>query len=197
MLADALDSALEGQGGGMVMLEQFAVPVEILGGTDGPGNNMYVSPAGGSEGYGVGATVGAKLGAPDKPVVGLVGDGSLYYADSGLWTAAHHRIPVLYVIPNNESYGIVADSYQRSGGLMSQEGEYGFVALQGMDPVGIAEAFGVEGRRVTDESRAESIIAESLDLVAREGRPFLLDVRMPIGLPEGGRVAAQYQMAAD
>ena len=61
---------------------------DILDNTGDPGNNQYIRPAGGSEGYGVGAAIGAKLGAPDKPVVGLVGDGSLYYSDHGLWTAA-------------------------------------------------------------------------------------------------------------
>ncbi len=195
VLADALDAAMEKQGGGLITMEQFAVPIEILGGEDGGGNNVYISPAGGSEGYGAGAVAGAKLGAPNKPVAGLVGDGSLYYADSALWTAAHHSIPVLYVIPNNESYGIVANSFERSGGLMSKNGDYQFVALQGMDPAAIAEGFGVEGRRVTDEASAEAVISESLETVEREGRPMLLDVRMPLGIPEGGSVAPQFRMA--
>ena len=196
VLADALDAAMEKQGGGLITLEQFAVPVEILGGEDGPGNNEYISPAGGSEGYGAGAAVGAKLGAPDKPVAGLVGDGSLYYSDSAIWTAAHHSIPVLYVISNNESYGIVANSFEQSGGEMSRNGDYNFVALQGMDPAAIANAFGVEGRRVTDEATVETVISESLDTVEKEGRPMLLDVRMPLGLPEGGSVAPQFRMAS-
>ncbi len=196
VLADALDAAMEKQGGGLITLEQFAVPVEILGGEDGPGNNEYISPAGGSEGYGAGAAVGAKLGAPDKPVAGLVGDGSLYYSDSAIWTAAHHSIPVLYVISNNESYGIVANSFEQSGGEMSRNGDYNFVALQGMDPAAIANAFGVEGRRVTDEASVEAVISESLDTVEKEGRPMLLDVRMPLGLPEGGSVAPQFRMAS-
>ena len=196
VLADALDAAMEKQGGGLITLEQFAVPVEILGGEDGPGNNEYISPAGGSEGYGAGAVVGAKLGAPDKPVAGLVGDGSLYYSDSAIWTAAHHSIPVLYVISNNESYGIVANSFEQSGGEMSRNGDYNFVALQGMDPAAIANAFGVEGRRVTDEASVEAVISESLDTVEKEGRPMLLDVRMPLGLPEGASVAPQFRMAS-
>ena len=196
VLADALDAAMEKQGGGLITMEQFAVPVDVLGGEDGPGNNEYISPAGGSEGYGAGAVVGAKLGAPDKPVAGLVGDGSLYYSDSAIWTAAHHSIPVLYVISNNESYGIVANSFEQSGGEMSRNGDYNFVALQGMDPAAIANAFGVEGRRVTDEASVEAVISESLDTVEKEGRPMLLDVRMPLGLPEGASVAPQFRMAS-
>jgi thiamine pyrophosphate-dependent acetolactate synthase large subunit-like protein len=73
------------------MIEQFALPLESLGGSPDAGRNVYIRPAGGSEGYGVGAAAGAKLAAPDRPVVGLVGDGSLCYADSGLWTTVHHE----------------------------------------------------------------------------------------------------------
>ena len=80
-LGDALDAALESRGGGLVAIEQFAVAQDILSNSGDAGNNQYIRPAGGSEGYGVGMTIGAKLGAPDKPVVGLVGDGSLYYSD--------------------------------------------------------------------------------------------------------------------
>ena len=100
-LINALDSELERRGGGIVTIEQFAVPQDTHGGDGDPGNNVYIRPAGGSEGYGVGGAIGAKLGAPDTPVVGLVGDGSVYYADSGMWTAVHHRIPVLYVVPKD------------------------------------------------------------------------------------------------
>ena len=158
--------------------------------------NEYIFAAGGSEGYGVGATIGVKLAAPDKPVVGLVGDGSLYYADSGLWTAAHHNVPVLYVISNNGAYGIVADSFGRGAKTMSETGEYAGVVLGGIDPVKIAEAFGVEGLRVDDESRLEDAIAHGLRVNETEARPFLLDVRLPLGLPEGGREAARFRLAS-
>ena len=195
-LGDALDSTLRRAGGGLIAIEQFAVPVNTIGEYGGPDMNEYIFAAGGSEGYGVGATIGVKLAAPDKPVVGLVGDGSLYYADSGLWTAAHHRVPVLYIISNNGAYGIVADSFGRGAKTMSETGEYAGVVLGGIDPVKIAEAFGVEGLRVDDESRLEDAIAHGLRVNETEARPFLLDVRLPLGLPEGGRAAAPFRLAA-
>ena len=64
-LIESLDAELERIGGGIVTTEQFAVPQDVVGGDNGPGSNMYIRPAGGSEGYGVGAPVGAKLAAPD------------------------------------------------------------------------------------------------------------------------------------
>ena len=195
-LGDALDSSLRRAGGGLVAIEQFAVPLDVTGRYGGPDANQYIFPAGGSEGYGVGATIGVKLAAPDRPVVGLVGDGSLYYADSGLWTAAHHSVPVLYVIPNNGAYGIVANSFGQGAKGMSESGEYAGVVLDGIDPVKIADAFGVEGMRVDDESRLEDAIAHGLRVNETEARPFLLDVRLPLGLPEGGRAAAQFRLAS-
>ena len=194
VLADALDNALERLGGGLVMIEQFAMPLDTLGGADDAGRNVYVRAAGGSEGYGIGGAVGLKLAAPDRPVVGLVGDGSMYYADSGLWTAAHHRIPVLYVIPNNEAYGIVANAFGRAGGNMNQSGEYAGVVLDKIDPVKVAEGFGVEGRHVQDESRLEEALEHGLKVVEEEQRPFLLNVHLPRGLPEGGHASVPFSL---
>ena len=194
VLADALDTALESQGGGLVTIEQFAVSLDFLGDSGEAGNNVYIRPAGASEGYGVGAAIGAKLGAPDRPVVGLVGDGSLYYADSALWTAAHHGIPLLYVITNNEAYGVVAGAFGRADGHMKGSGHYSGVVLDKTDPVKIGEGFGVEGMHVQDEDRVQEAIDHGLELVHREGRPFLLNVHLPRGLPQGGTAAVPFSL---
>ena len=190
-LIEALDAELERAGGGIVTTEQFAVPQDVVGG-DSAGANVYIRPAGGSEGYGVGAPIGAKLAAPDKPVVGLVGDGSLYYADSGLWTAVHHGVPVLYVITNNQAYGVVAGAFGRAGGNMRETGDYGGVALTGMDPTKIAEGFGMEATDLTDESQIAETIARGMRVVEDERRPFLINAHLPMGLPSGGRPARQF-----
>ncbi len=197
VLADALDNALERIGGGLVTIEQFAVAQDILENTGDPGNNEYIRPAGGSEGYGMGAAIGAKLGAPGKPVIGLVGDGSLYYSDSALWTAASHSIPVLYVISNNGAYGIVAGAFGGADADMKRTGEYRGVVLDNIDPVKLSESFGVEALDATDESSIASAIEHGLKTVEEEKRPFLLNVHLPIGLPEGGRPKAPYSFSDD
>ena len=194
-LLDALDDSLERIGGGLITTEQFAAPFDCVRMNDDTGNNVFVRPAGGSEGYGIGAAIGAKLAAPARPVVGLVGDGSMYYADSGLWTAVHHRVPVLYVIPNNTAYGIVAGAFSRAGGQMNDTGVYAGVVLDGIDPVKIADGFGVEGEHVNDESAIGDAITRGLELVEKEGRPYLLNVHLPVGLPSGGRAASPYILA--
>ena len=197
VLADALDNALERIDGGLVTIEQFAVAQDILENTGDAGNNEYIRPAGGSEGYGMGAAIGAKLGAPGKPVVGLVGDGSLYYSDSALWTAASHSIPVLYVISNNGAYGIVAGAFGGADADMKRTGEYRGVVLDNIDPVKLSESFGVEALDATDESSIASAIEHGLKTVEEEKRPFLLNVHLPIGLPDGGRPKAPYSFSDD
>ncbi|MDE0506444.1 MAG: thiamine pyrophosphate-binding protein [Candidatus Poribacteria bacterium] len=195
LLRDSLDEALNRRDGGVVMIEQYVVPVENLAKSEDVGDNLYLIAAGGSEGYGVGAAIGAKLAALDRPVVGLVGDGSLCYADSGLWTAVHHGIPLLYVISNNRSYGIVAHHFGRAkGSTMEETDVYPGVVLSGIDPVKIAEGFGVEAVCVKDESCVADSIERGLDVVEREGRPFLLDVHLPLNLPNNGRGAEPFRV---
>ena len=196
-LADALDRALEQRGGGLVTIEQFAVAQDLLENSGEVGNNEYIRPAGGSEGYGMGAAIGAKLGAPGKPVVGLVGDGSLYYSDSALWTAASHNVPVMYVISNNGAYGIVATSFANANSNMKETGEYRGVVLDNIDPVKLAEGFGVEAMDATDEATISDAIDHGLRIVEEENRPFLLNVHLPLGLPEGGRPGAIYSFTDD
>ena len=181
-------------GGGIVTNEQFAASHEALLPGINANNNSYLRAAGGSEGWGVGAAIGAKLAAEDVPVVGFVGDGSLYYADSGLWTASHHNIPLLYVITNNGAYGIVANAFERAGGQMSDSGEYGGVVLDDINPLKIANSYGIDGERLDNEDKVKETIKRALDIVQNENRPYLLDVRMPLGLPSKGKAMKQFLM---
>src|SRR3989441_432871 len=61
----------------------------------------------GTLGWGMGAAVGVQLGAPGRKGIATIGDGSVMYAPQALWTAAHYRLPITYVVPNNASYAIL------------------------------------------------------------------------------------------
>ena len=76
-----------------------------------------------------------------------------------------------------------------------ETGEYAGVVLEGINPVKLAEGIGVEGMHVQEESRLAAAIEHGLNVVERERRPFLLNIRLPLGLPEGGRAAAQFRLA--
>lgn len=62
--------------------------------------------AGGGLGYGMGASIGAALALKDTGTlcINVQRDGDLLYSDSSLWTAAHHRIPLLTIMFNNRTY---------------------------------------------------------------------------------------------
>ena len=59
----------------------------------------------GTLGYGLPAAIGAKLGAPERPVVALVGDGGLQFSVSELASATEAKVPVIMMLHNNNGYG--------------------------------------------------------------------------------------------
>ncbi|MGW5382454.1 thiamine pyrophosphate-dependent enzyme [Nocardia sp. NPDC003963] len=67
--------------------------------------------AGGGIGWAVPAAVGIALGDRDRgverPVIGLIGDGSFQYSVQGLWTAVQHNLSVVYVVMRNHEYSIL------------------------------------------------------------------------------------------
>ncbi|MFO0965692.1 MAG: thiamine pyrophosphate-dependent enzyme [Gemmataceae bacterium] len=56
---------------------------------------------------GRGCALGVKLAWPNRPVVALIGDGSAPYGAQALWSAAHHQIPVTFIICKNQQYKIL------------------------------------------------------------------------------------------
>jgi benzoylformate decarboxylase len=134
----------------------------------------YFRHAGGGLGCGLPGTLGVKLARPESPVVGVVGDGAALYTIQALWTAAHHHIPVTYVICNNASYRILKIN------MLDYLGEAAarrrFVAMDLTDPLldfaRIAEAFGVRGRRVEHPDELAPALREAL----AAGEPSLVDV---------------------
>jgi thiamine pyrophosphate-dependent acetolactate synthase large subunit-like protein len=92
--------------------------------------------------------VGVSLALPGRPVTAMVGDGSAMYGIQALWTAAHLKLPVTYVIANNRSYRILKER------LVSMRSTDKFVGMDLRDPAidfaGLAQSMGVPARRVTD-----------------------------------------------
>jgi thiamine pyrophosphate-dependent acetolactate synthase large subunit-like protein len=146
--------------------------------------NCYLGYSGGGGlGYGVGATIGAALAHrnDDTLVVDLQPDGDLLYTASGLWSAAHHHLPALFVVVNNRTYGkdrlhqeVVARSRGRpvsdpSPGIDLDDPPIDFAAL--------ASAQGVEGiGPVEDSADLGKALARAVSIVRTERRPALVDV---------------------
>lgn len=71
--------------------------------------NSFYGLASGGLGFGLPGAIGISLAQPDRPVVAAIGDGSAMYSIQALWTAAHLKLPITYVIINNRSYRIIKE----------------------------------------------------------------------------------------
>jgi benzoylformate decarboxylase len=132
-----------------------------------PGN--FLTEQSGVLGYSLSAAVGVQLAQPDRPVVGIVGDGSSMYSIQGLWTAAQEHLPVTWVVLDNGQYGAVR-SHAKDFGL----GKIPGTELGGIDFVHLAQGLGCEG--VLVESAEE--LAAAFTAALASDRPTVLHVKV-------------------
>jgi benzoylformate decarboxylase len=135
----------------------------------------YYGLASGGLGFAVPGAVGISFALPGRPIAVIVGDGSAMYSIQGLWTAAHHRLPITYVIANNRSYRIIKER------LVSFRKTDRFTGMDLRDPeidfVYLAQSLGLAARRITDPQDIASALREGF----ASGKPNLLDIRVADG----------------
>jgi benzoylformate decarboxylase len=139
----------------------------------------YFGQRGWALGWGLGCAIGVKLAWPDRPVLAILGDGSALYGIQGLWTAAHYRIPVTFLITNNQQYKILKEC---AGVLELPEAQARrYVGLDVVEPaidyVGLARSFGVAARRIT----APDEVAEAVSAALLADAPQLIEVPIHAG----------------
>lgn len=131
--------------------------------------------ASGGLGFGIPGAVGISLALPGRPIVAIVGDGSTMYGVQGLWTAAHHKLPITYIIANNRSYRIIKER------LVAMRSTAKFTGMDLRDPeidfLHLGQSFGLAVRRVSDPQD----IAPALREAFASGRPNLVDIRVADG----------------
>ena len=128
----------------------------------------------GTLGWAMGAAVGVQLARPGRKVVTTIGDGSVMYSPQALWTAARHRLPITYVVPNNASYAILKAGMLGMGLPSAKQGTYPGMDLVDpeIDYVALARALGVRAERVTKPAELRDVLAAAL---THDG-PALVDV---------------------
>jgi acetolactate synthase-1/2/3 large subunit len=124
-------------------------------------------------GYGVPAAIGAKVAQPDCPVVVVVGDGGLLFTGAELATAAKYRLPVVFVVMNDQDYGAIQYLQTR---LYGRAGEH---ALGGPDVLALARAFGVDAYQASTPEALRPALEKALAL----GGPALIEVPVAIEPP--------------
>ena len=136
-----------------------------------------VGSRGGGIGQGLPTGIGLKLARPDRPVMCISGDGSSLYTIQALWTAAHHRIPVVFVILNNRVYRILKYNMNRfRAGAKIDGRDRSYPHLDLADPdidyVSVARGFGVEGERVSAPGEVGPAVREAFAC----GAPRLIEL---------------------
>lgn len=124
----------------------------------------------GTMGYGLGASIGAKLGMPDKTVVNIAGDGCFRMNMNEIATASRYNIPIIQVVINNHVLGMV-----RQWQTLFYGRRYSNTVLNDeVDFVKLAEALGAVGIRATTIDEFEAAFARAL----KEGRPVVIDCQI-------------------
>lgn len=139
-------------------------------------SNGFYTGASGGLGYSLPAAVGIALADPTRRIIGLLGDGSSMYSVQGLWTAVQHRLPITFVILNNQEYAAL-----KSFSRMFNITEFTGADLPGIDICTIARGYGCETRCVDKASDLAPALTQSF---ASSG-PVVIDVivdRAPIVL---------------
>ena len=136
----------------------------------------YLSSRGGGIGQGLPSVIGMKLAAPARPALCVTGDGSAMYTIQTLWTAAHHRIPIVTVVLNNGTYRILKLNMNRYRDVAKRDPARGYPHLDINDPVidfaNIAIGMGLNARRIEDPAEVGAAVAEAF----ASGEPWLLDI---------------------
>ena len=114
----------------------------------------------GTMGYGLGASIGAKVGMPDKRVFNIAGDGCFRMNMNEIATATRYNIPIIQVVLNNHVLGMV-----RQWQTLFYEKRYSQTVLEDkVDFVKVAEAMGAKAYRITKKEEVEPVLREVLSL---------------------------------
>ncbi|MDQ6674705.1 MAG: thiamine pyrophosphate-dependent enzyme, partial [Chloroflexota bacterium] len=156
--------------------------IEMAINPDQPG--QLVKVRGGGIGPGLPGALGAALARPDRKVVGVASDGAAMYSITALWTAAHHKIPVAFVMLSNRAYRILKLNMVDYLGPAAKG--RAFVGMDLVDPElrfdRLAEAMGVPSKRV---ERLEDLAPALTHAFNHQGGPFLVDVVIESPVPHG------------
>jgi acetolactate synthase-1/2/3 large subunit len=131
-----------------------------------------------SMGFGVGGVLGAKLAAPDRPVVAVVGDGGFLLMPSAVATAVQYGIPAVWLVWNNLGYVSIRDQ-QRGYFGAGRDLATSFAHASTGEPysadfAAMARAMGADGATID----APADLGDAIDTALRAGRPTVLDVRV-------------------
>ncbi len=160
----------------VIVDESITASLDLARVFDYRGFGDYFGGRGGGIGQGLAGAIGVKVAIPDRPVVAISGDGSAMYSIQSLWTAAHHRLAIVFVILANREYRILKHNVDvwRQNFAAGTQHPYQQMDLTGpeFDFVHLAAGMGVEGVRI---EKADDI-APALAKAVAANRPYLVEI---------------------
>jgi acetolactate synthase I/II/III large subunit len=144
---------------------------------------QYIGGQGaGGMGYGAPAAVGAALANKKhgRFSLSIQTDGDLNYAPGVLWTAAHHRIPLLTVMHNNRGYHQEVMFIEQAASARNRGAERAHIGTKLWDPdinyARMAQAYGMEGfGPITKPDELAPALRKAIEIV-KKGEPAMVDV---------------------
>jgi benzoylformate decarboxylase len=133
----------------------------------------YYFAAGGGLGYGLASAVGVQIAQPDRPVVCVIGEGSVQYAVSAFYTAAAYDVPLTILVLRNSEYAIL----KWFATFEQVEGAPG-LDLPKLDTAEIADGYGISSRRVEGADALASAMREAI----ASTKPELVEVGVAPGM---------------
>lgn len=137
----------------------------------------YFSSRGRCLGVGWTGAVGAKLAFPDRPVVALSGDGAALYIIQTLWTAAHHKLHIIFLVCNNKSYRILKLNileYWAETGMEVRRFPHHDLDYPAIRFEEIAKGFGLQSWTAHDPDS----LRDALNKALTQAGPHLIDVQI-------------------
>jgi benzoylformate decarboxylase len=145
--------------------------------------DSYYTFASGGLGWNAPAAVGIaiaekKLGS-GRPVIAVIGDGALQYSVQSLYTAAQHKLKLIYIVPCNDEYAIL-----KNFAVLENTPNVPALDLPGLDVVGTAKAFGCTGVAANTADEIKKAFTAALTTegptviairIARQMRPLIPD----------------------
>lgn len=121
----------------------------------------FISSGGlGTMGYGLGASIGAALGRPDKRVINIAGDGSFMMNSTELATVSRYKIPIVQLVLNNSVLGMV-----RQWQDLFFEKRYSYSTFGNeVDFIKLAEAYGIKAMKVYKNEEVERVLSQALKM---------------------------------
>ncbi|MDE1567385.1 benzoylformate decarboxylase [Aquabacter sediminis] len=134
--------------------------------------------ASGGLGWNLPASVGIALGERDtgrsRPVIVVIGDGSMQYSIQSLWTAAQSKLPIVFIALRNGQYGIL-----KSFAVLEETPGVPGLDIPGIDIVSLAKGYGCASERISDLEVLKTRVAEGF---TGDG-PLVIEVPITADVP--------------